>query len=677
MKAVSPNMTSRFARREVVFPIGGSARQLAEFISRQAICARAYTLMAIHFAGSGHPGGSLSIIDVEAALYFGVMNNKPSSPSWPSRDRLFVSGQHKCPAQYAVMGVAGYFPVKDFVIGLRALGTPFQGHPDWLKLPGIEMSGGSLGQGLGIAVGSALAARLNNEQHRIYCIMGDGEHQEGSVWEAVMSAGHYKLDNLCAVVDLNSLQIDGRVCEVMDIEPIEAKYASFGWHVERADGHSIPALLEAFEKAKTLRGKPTAIIVDTVKGKGVSFMENCADWHGKAPNLQELETALAQLGCAHYLTPELIAEAKEFRAHISRQYGNGIASCVRPHWWNCEENMKVEMSPTRLGFGSALAEIGDDERIVCLGADISGSICISDFYKKHLERKKRFFSIGIAEQNMTVVAAGLAKEGKIPVIGSYGVFVTGRNWDQLRTTVCYANLNVKIGVGHGGISVGPDGATHQSLEDLTLLTILPNMKVMVPCDAVEAKKATAYGVLEIEGPVAIRFAREATPIVTSEATPFVFGEANIYRFRKRAARFIDAFECVLASRYSTEHERVCLIACGPAVAEAMRAAYILSLKFGIEACVMNLHTIKPLDEKAILSAATEIGAIVTIEEHQRGGVGNQIAGVIARAGICAKISMIGIADRFGESGQPWELVWKYGLAAEHIVDEAQNLLTKG
>jgi len=643
-------------------------------IKAKAEEARAHAILAIHFSGSGHPGGSLSVIDIETVLYFHTLKHNPKNPAWPERDRLFISGQHKCPAQYAVMGLAGYFPHMDFILGLRAMETPFQGHPDWLKLPGIEMSGGSLGQGLGIAVGSALNAKLNKEDHRVYCIMGDGEQQEGSIWEAVMSAAHYKLDNLCAIVDVNRLQIDGKVCEVMNIEPIAEKYASFGWNVIETGGHDIDGLIKAFDTAKTIKGKPTVVIARTSKGKGVSFMEDNADWHGKAPNLEQTKQALKELGFEHLLTDELIKEATELRKKVARKYGNLIPKEERPYWWNSQDTMKVTMTASRMGFGGALARIGGDERIVCLGADISSSICIYDFCKNNPERKNRFLSMGIAEQNMTSVAAGLAKEGRIPVIGSYSVFVTGRNWDQLRTTVCYGNLNVKVAVGHGGISVGPDGATHQGLEDITLMTILPNMKVVVPCDSVEADKATEEVVLKIKGPAAIRLAREATPVITTAQTPFVFGKANVYRFRKESANFIDAFEVKLADEYKSEKEKVCIIACGTEVPEALRAAYILKKEHGIETRVINMHTIKPLDIKAIKNAAKEIGLIVTTEEHQRGGVGNLVAGVIAEAGIKVKMKMIGMNDRFGESALPWELMWKYGLAGEHIALAARELL---
>lgn len=646
----------------------------SQIIEQKANLARAYILIALYFAGSGHSGGSLSVIDIETVLYSSVLKHDPKNYSWPERDRLFVSCQHKCPAQYASLSMAGYFPVKDFLIGLRLIGTPFQGHPDWLRLPGIEMSGGSLGQGMGVAVGSALAAKLNGEPHRIYCITSDGEQQEGSVWEAAMSAAHYKLDNLCAILDVNGLQIDGKTCEVMNIEPITDKYRAFGWHVIDIDGHNIDALLNAFEEAKKIKGKPTMIIARTVKGKGVSFMEGVVDWHGKSPKLEELRIALKELGHEELFTEDLIKEAEQAHKSVAEKYGKLIPVSERPYWWNSAQNMKVKMSPTRMGFGAALARIGGDERIVCLGADISGSICIYDFCKNNPERRARFLSMGIAEQNMTVVAAGLAKEGKIPVIGSYGVFVTGRNWDQLRTTVCYGNLNVKIAVGHGGISVGPDGATHQSLEDLTLLTVLPNMRVCVPCDSIEADKATEEVVLRQTGPCAVRFAREATPIVTKPETPFVFGKANIYRFRGEAENFADAFECAVSDKYKSEGEKLCIIACGPMVPEALRAAYILKKEQGIETRVINLHTLKPIDGEAIKAAAKEIGKIITVEEHQKGGVGNLIAGIIAQAGIPVNMKMIGMNDTFGESGNPWELIWKYGLAAENIAKAATDVI---
>ena len=363
----------------------------------------------------------------------------------------------------------------------------------------------------------ALAARLDGRTHKIFCIMGDGEQQEGQVWEAAMEAGHYHLDNLIGIVDCNRLQIDGWVKDVMQVEPLAEKYASFGWQTMRIDGNDMSQVVQALEKARAAKGKPVVILADTVKGKGVSFMENKAGWHGKTPNRDELDTALKELGVTERIpVEELLEKAKTFQAEADRKLAAKMPRFSRDFWWNAGDSMKVKMEPTRKGFGQALAECGDDERVVCLGLDISGSITINDFYAGKPERASRWISLGIAEQSATAAAAGMAKEGMLPVLGSYATFSAARNLDQIRTTVCYGNFNVMIAGAHAGVSVGPDGATHQALEDLFAMQGLPNMVVVVPCDIEETRKATRHLLLEHTGPKYIRFAREATPIVTND-----------------------------------------------------------------------------------------------------------------------------------------------------------------
>ena len=536
---------------------------------------RGYDLVALCAAGSGHAGGTLSIMDITAALYLHVARHDPANPAWAERDRIVWSAGHKAPSLYLGLAFAGFCALDD-VVTLRKLGSPFQGHPHWLKLPGVEVSTGSLGQGLSIAVGMALAARLDGKTHKVFCLMGDGEQQEGQVWEAAMEAGHYKLDNIVAVIDCNRLQIDGWVKDVMQVEPLAEKYASFGWKVMRVDGHDMQALVGAFAEAGAAEGKPVVILADTVKGKGVSFMENQAGWHGKTPNREELDAALRELGLAEKIPVERLLEgAKNFQAEAEGKLEAAMPQFSRDYWWNGGASMKVAMEPTRKGLGQALAANGGDERVVCLGLDISGSITISDFYAGKPERAARWLSMGIAEQSATAAAAGLAREGKLPVVGSYATFSAARNLDQIRVSVCYANLNVMIVGAHAGVSVGPDGATHQALEDLFAMMGLPNMSVVVPCDVVEARKATSYLLLQHQGPKYIRFAREATPIITDEATPFVFGKANRIRLRHEAANFAEAFETRLDEDCRDEGEDLSIIACGPEVPEAMRAAWIL------------------------------------------------------------------------------------------------------
>jgi len=655
------------------------AKYTVEELKEKANLMRGYTLVSLAAAGSGHPGGSLSMMDIAAALYLDEAKHDPEDAFWPDRDRVFWSAGHKAPALYVSLGISGYFNVEDMVT-LRKLHSPFAGHPHWLKLDGIEVSSGSLGQGMSVAIGSALAARLDKKDYRVYCLMGDGEQQEGQVWEAAMEAGHYGLDNLCAIVDVNGLQIDGCVADVMCIDPLADKYRSFGFHVISIDGHDMDQILGAFKQARQNKGKPTVILATTVKGKGVDYMENVAGWHGKAPKVDEMKEAIKQLGLEDKLDVDgLLKKAEDWQAKVSADLDAKVPKFSRNYWWNDEPDMQVKMTPTRFGFGKALAAHGDDERIVALGADISNSITISQFHTDHPERKARWLSMGIAEQSATCVAAGLAKEGKLPVFGTYGVFASGRNLDQIRTTVCYSNLNVMIAGAHGGVSVGADGATHQALEELFQMCGLPNMYVEVPCDVIETEKATEHLLLQVNGPKYVRFAREATPVVTDENTPYVFGKANVIRFRGEKPEFKDAFEHYLASDYKGEGETLALIACGPAVPEAMRAAWILKSEYGIESRVLNVHTMKPLDTEAIAKAAQECGMVLSVEEHQVGGLGYQVAAAIQTSrdvyGTPVLMDMVGVPDRFGETGAPWELMKEFELSAEYVADRAKKLLS--
>lgn len=256
---------------------------------------RVGVIKAIGAAGSGHPGGSLSAADIITALYFHEMNIDPKNPEMEGRDKLILSKGHAGPVQYCALALRGYFPKED-VLNLRKLGGKFQGHPDMNKVAGIEMSTGSLGQGFSVAGGMAMANKLNNDPGRVYVLLGDGELQEGIVWEAAMSAAHYKLDNLTAIVDWNGLQIDGKNDDVMTVTPIAEKFSSFGWVVVEIDGHSFPEIINALSLARNTEGAPTVIVAKTHKGKGVSFMEDNAGWHGKAPNKEEVEKAIAELG---------------------------------------------------------------------------------------------------------------------------------------------------------------------------------------------------------------------------------------------------------------------------------------------------------------------------------------------------------------------------------------------
>lgn len=256
---------------------------------------RINALKAIHAAKSGHPGGSLSSADILATLYFGELNIDPKNPKMADRDKFVLSKGHAVPALYAALGERGFYEVSEMMT-LRQVGSKFQGHPNMNKVPGIEMSTGSLGQGFSAAVGMAIAGKIDKNPGRVYALTGDGELQEGIVWEAAMQAAHRKLDNLVAIVDLNGLQIDGKVSDVKCVCPVDEKFRSFGWNVINVDGHNFEELTTAFDEAKQCGGVPTAIIAHTHKGKGVSFMEDNAGWHGKAPSDEELAAAIEELG---------------------------------------------------------------------------------------------------------------------------------------------------------------------------------------------------------------------------------------------------------------------------------------------------------------------------------------------------------------------------------------------
>lgn len=313
---------------------------------------------------------------------------------------------------------------------------------------------------------------------------------------------------------------------------------------------------------------------------------------------------------------------------------------------------KPEMKATRDGYGEGLVLAGKENKdIVVLCADLTDSTRSIMFQKEFPER---FIEIGIAEQNMAGIAAGLAVSGKIPFISTYAVFCPGRNWDQIRVNVCYNNANVKLTGAHSGVSVGPDGATHQALEDIAITRCLPNMIVIAPCDAIETKKAT-LAASKIKGPVYLRFAREKTAIITSEETPFEIGKAEIF--------------------YEPENPQAAIIACGPLVYKSLIAAKELKEE-GIAAVVVNNPTIKPMDEKTIIEAVKKCGAVVTVEDHQiMGGMGSAVAEILAKNEPVPQ-EFVGMPDSFGESGSPSELLEKYGMEVKHIKEAIKKVIKR-
>jgi len=271
------------------------SQELIKDLEEKARRFRVQVIKMIYRAQSGHPGGSLSCMDILTALYFHHLRINPQEPAWENRDRFVLSKGHAAPALYVVLAELGYFP-KETLFTLRQLGSILQGHPDMRKTPGVEMSTGSLGNGLSVGIGMALGARLARKNYHVYALIGDGEVDEGGIWEAAMAASKYKLDNLTAICDFNRVQLDGPIEEIMPLDPLPEKWEAFNWNVIEMDGHNMGEILDALDKAKQVRGRPTVIVAHTVKGKGVSFMEGKFQWHGNAPNEEEYKIALKELG---------------------------------------------------------------------------------------------------------------------------------------------------------------------------------------------------------------------------------------------------------------------------------------------------------------------------------------------------------------------------------------------
>ncbi len=605
-------------------------------------------------AGSGHPGGSLSSADILTALYFGgVLQHDPQNPTSDARDRFVMAKGHAAPALYATLANAGYFP-REELLTLRMWGSRLQGHPDCRLLPGVEVSTGSLGQGLSISAGLACGLRTKGNNARVFALLGDGECEEGQVWEAAMFAAHEKCGNLIAIVDYNHLQIDGDVADVVQVGTLAEKFEAFGWHVHEVDGHSIEALIEQLSACKAEGGsQPHAIIAHTTKGKGVSFMEDQAGWHGKAPNAEETAIALADLGLSQEEIEASLAQKPQveitdaFKALITPEAtGAANGAAAAPAFASEEE--KATKKATRAALGETLIELAQEGMsIAAVDADLAGSTTLGKFGAAYPEQ---FYNAGIAEQNMVDVAAGLALAGNVAFTGSFAVFGTGRTYDQIRNTVAYSNLNVKICPTHAGVSVGPDGGSHQMLEDVALMRELPHMKILVPADYNAAKSAIRLAA-QTPGPVYVRMGRSNVPTVYAEGAQLEIGRAYVLR----------------------EGTDVSIIANGVEIREALLAAEELAQK-GISAEVIDAFCVKPLDVETIVTSVKKTGRAVVAEEHSiYGGLCSAVAETLAQHHP-VPCTFVAMKDVFGKSGSFEELMEQFSLNSAAIVEavESQN-----
>jgi transketolase len=576
-------------------------------LERMASCIRGDTVQVLSDIGHehrGHPGAALSIADIVTALYYEVMTIDPSRPAWPDRDRLVLSKGHGCMSLYVALSRLGYFPA-NHLRTFRSVDSILQGHPDMRKTPGIDMTSGSLGHGLAAGVGLALDARARRSRSRTYVLLGDGELQEGLIWEGAMAAAKYGLTSLTAFVDCNGLQSSGRIEDLMPLEPLGDKWRAFGWHAMDIDGHDMRQILDACDAAQA-SSVPTVILARTVKGKGVSYMEGNNTWHQACPP-----------GDAPVRAP--------------------AASAVRS-------------GSTRAAFGRTLVELaaaGSD--VMVLSSDTRSSMGLDEFSRRFPDRH---IEVGIAEQNLLAIAAGLAAAGRPVVAATYATFASMRALEQFRTFICYPRLPVTVVAGLGGLSAGIEGVAHLGVEDLGILRCLPNLTIFNPADAVATPHAIRAAV-GLKAPSYVRLGRDDTPIVFDDSYSLAIGKGRyVVRQGWDAA----------------------LLTSGLIVSEVVEATRTL-LANGIRCTVAEFPTIKPLDADMLGEVARSARAIFTIEEHSViGGLGSAVLETLAETR-SAVVRRIGVNDCFLESGTPEELRRKYGLTASAIARRV--LATRG
>lgn len=614
------------------------SREELTVIENAATHLRIESVRSTSAAGSGHPSSCCSAADIVAALFFSVMRYDPKNPKAPNSDRFVLSKGHAAPLLYAAWAEAGLFP-KQELLKLRTLTSDLEGHPT-PRLPFVDMATGSLGQGLPVGLGIALSAKyVDKLDHRTYVLMGDGESVEGSVWESAEVARQQRLDNLCAIVDVNRLGQSDPTMLQHDMESYRARWTGFGWHAVVVDGHDVSAILAAFEEAARTKGKPTVLLAKTFKGKGISFMEDQPNWHGKpVPQGIDMQKAIDELSL--HLKPNGTAPqiAKPSAAPASSSAINPLPPA--PY--------KVgDSAATREAFGLALEALGAvNPLVVCLDADVKNSTYTEKFGKKF---PGRFFENFIAEQNMLGSAAGLAACGKVPFAATFAAFFT-RAYDFIRMAAI-SQSNIKLVGTHVGVSIGEDGPSQMGLEDIAMMAAQPGITVLYPSDA-----TCMYRLVETaanhKGMVYLRAGRPKSPVLYGPEETFPLGGSKIVR--QDAA------------------DRLTIVAAGVTLFEALKA-YDQLKAAGIAVRIIDLYSIVPIDRTTLLESAKRThGRILTVEDHYaHGGLGDAVLDAVGTEGVRVhKLAVRAIPH----SGKPDELIDHFGIGARSIVEAAKHII---
>ncbi|MCL5797647.1 MAG: transketolase [Patescibacteria group bacterium] len=633
-----------------------------EKLQKLARLIRYYILLATTTAGSGHTTSSLSAVEMMTALMFGgIFRADLDSPENESNDRLIFSKGHASPLFYSLYAAAGEV-THDELLKYRKFDSPLEGHPT-LEFRYTEAPTGSLGQGLSIGLGEALALKkliFSDESigiPRVFVLLGDGEIAEGSVWEAAAAASYHKIDNLVAIVDVNRQGQSQATMYEHHLEVYKQRFEAFGWYTLTVDGHDFTEIEKVYKEAisQTGKGKPVIILAKTFKGRGVKALEDKDGWHGKPLPLDMFEVAVRELGEVDF---RIKGEVSKPVANVKKNQPS-VAGHQLPTY------KSDESVATRKATGNALtALMYGNPKIVVLDGDVKNSLYTENTMKEHPDR---YFEMFIAEQNMVDMAIGLSRRGFIPFMTTFSAFMT-RAYDQIRMAALAA-ANIKFIGSHAGVSIGADGASQMGLEDMSLFRTLLGSVVLQPADAVSATKLMQE-MIEKPGIAYIRVARPGTAIVYGNDEKFEIGGSKVH-YLKNKEPFAPAQEGAQGKQKT--NNKVIIAATGITLYEALKAQEELA-KEGIEAVVVDCYSVKPIDQKTLVSLAQSITNIITVEDHWfEGGLGDAVLNVFTQTPF-VKVYKLAVT-KLPHSGKPAELLDFEGISAQEITKKVREVLS--
>jgi transketolase len=606
-------------------------------ISEKAKRLSILSMMSTTAAGSGHPTSCMSAAELVAGTFFYAMKFDPKNPISPDGDRFVLSKGHAAPVLYAAFAEAGVFP-ESRVMTLRQFSSELEGHPT-PRIPGVDAATGSLGQGLSVGAGLAIGAKMDKSLTRVYVMLGDGEMAEGQVWEAAAFAGHYKLENLTVLADVNALGQSEPTMYQHNMEIYRQKFESEDWAVEIINGHDVAAVLAALDRAKATKGRPHAILARTIKGHGVSFVAGKEHWHGKPIPKDQLAAAIKEVGVP---------------IDVPTDPGKSYARTTLPEPPNFPAPAEPEYDPakpvaTREAYGFALKRLGAvNPHLVAISGDVKNSTfseVFQDAYPDH------FYQGYIAEQNLVSAGVGLAARGKVPFLDTFACFLA-RAYDQVRMAAI-SRSNINLCGSHCGVSIGQDGPSQMALEDIAIFRAVHSSAVFYPSDAVSAERLVE-AMARRPGINYLRTSRPKMPILYGKDESFPVPGFKVLR--------------------KSDQDKATVIGAGITLHEALKAADQLK-STGTAVRVIDLYCVKPLDGKALAAeiAATD-GRLITVEDHwAEGGIGEAVLATLAQANASPSRSQLLAVRNMPHSGKPDELIDAFGISAKHIV-EAVNAI---